>query len=197
MKVCLLARHGETEWNREGRRQGQLDSPLTATGLASVHHLASELAGSSIDAIFSSPLGRAVVTASIYAEALHLPVQVVDQLQELDHGTMAGLTNGEIKVRFPGELARRARSRYTWRFPDGESYADADQRAAVALEIVTRRGADRPLLVAHEMIGRMLLRNLLGIDVEEALALSHPPGTIYQVDLVRRSLVALRLGTSP
>lgn len=196
MNVCLLARHGETEWNREARRQGQLDSPLTTTGLSSVRRLAPEVARLPIDGVFSSPLGRAVVTASIYAEALHLPVQVVDQLHEVDHGTMAGLTNREIEVRFPGELARRSRSRYTWRFPGGESYADADQRAAVAVEIVKSRGAEMPLLVAHEMIGRMLLRNLLGIDVDEAFRLSHPPGTIYQVDLVGRHLVALPFNSS-
>lgn len=197
MKVCLLARHGETEWNREGRRQGQLNSPLTATGLSSTRRLASRLVGLPIDAIYSSPLERAVATASIYAETLHLTVQVVGQLQEIDHGTMAGLTRREIEARFPGELARRSRARYTWRFPGGESYFDADRRAAAALEIVKGRGADMPLLVAHEMIGRMLLRNLLGIDVDEALGLSHLPGTIYRVDLVRKSFTVLRLDASP
>ncbi len=197
MKGCLLARHGETEWNREGRRQGQLDSPLTATGRSSVQRLASELAGAPIDGVFSSPLGRAVETASVYAEALHLAVEVVDQLRELDHGAMAGLTKAEIEARFPGELARRRRSRYTWRFPGGESYADADARAGVALEIVRNRGAEMPLLVSHEMIGRMLLRNLLGIDVGEALKLSQPPGTVYQLDLVEKSFVTLRLDSPP
>jgi broad specificity phosphatase PhoE len=196
MKVCLLARHGESEWNREGRRQGQLDAPVTVAALSSVRTLASQVAKMPVDSVFSSPLGRAVATASIYAEALSLPVEVVDQLREIDHGAMAGLTNGEIEERFPGELARRSRSRYTWRFPGGESYADADQRAALALEIVEGRGAEMPLVVAHEMIGRMLLRHLLGIGPEEALALSHPHGTVYQVDVAGHTVVPLRVDVS-
>jgi probable phosphoglycerate mutase len=70
----LLARHGQTEWNVLGRRQGQLDSPLTAAGWDHARRHAKTLAPQDIDAIFTSPLGRASTTADIIGEALGVPV---------------------------------------------------------------------------------------------------------------------------
>jgi broad specificity phosphatase PhoE len=65
----LLARHGQTEWNALGRRQGQLDSPLTAAGVEQAHRHAKTVAVRGIDGIFTSPLGRALTTAEIIAGA--------------------------------------------------------------------------------------------------------------------------------
>ena len=83
-----------------------------------------------IDAVFSSPLGRAMTTAQVYAAALGLPVVTVDELAEIHHGAMAGLRADEVEAAFPGELSRRAADKYRWRFPGdgGESYADGDVR---------------------------------------------------------------------
>jgi probable phosphoglycerate mutase len=100
------------------------------------------------------------------------------------HGTFAGLTNQQIEARHPGELVRRETQKYTWRFPDGESYADADIRACTALDDVARAGAASPLLVTHEMIGRMLLRALLGLQPDQALSWSLPHGVVAEVSLV-------------
>jgi broad specificity phosphatase PhoE len=145
-----------------------------------------------IDGIFSSPLGRALVTAGLYADALGLPVVTVDELAEIHHGTMAGLTGEETEAAFPGEMSRRAADKYRWRFPDGESYADGDVRAAAALRLVGRSGAIRPLLVSHAMMGRMLLRNLLGLTPDEALAYRHPHGVVYRVDMTAGSVEEIR-----
>lgn len=195
VEVIFLARHGQTEWNRAGRRQGLLDSPLSAQGLVTAGRAAVALATDrlGIDAVFSSPLGRARTTATIYAEALGLPVTVVDDLRELDHGAMAGLTNAEIEVKYPGQLAERSRTRYAWRFPGGESYADVDRRAAAALTSIAARSARRPLVVSHEMIGRMLVRNLCGVAVDDALGLSQAPNVLFRIDLATRALGRLDL----
>ncbi len=184
----FLARHGETEWNRAGRRQGQLDAPLTLTGIAEVGLAADRLRDSSIDGIFSSPLGRALASAELYADALGLPVVTVEELAEIHHGAMAGLTGEETEAAFPGEMSRRAADKYRWRFPDGESYADGDIRAAAALRQVGGSGAIRPLLVSHEMMGRMLLRNLLELTPDQALAYRHPHDVIYRVDVTAGTL---------
>jgi len=183
MREVLLARHGETTWSRIGRRQGILDAPLTEEGVAQVRSNAELIAGLSIDGLFSSPLGRALSSAEHFGKQLGLRVAMLDDLHEVDHGAMGGLTNDEIRVAFPGELERRAGDLYTWRFPGGESYVDADERAHRALLRISEEGSRFPLVVSHEMIGRMLVKQLLGLSADEALRLRHPHEVVYRIDL--------------
>jgi broad specificity phosphatase PhoE len=144
--------------------------------------------------VCSSPLGRAAATATVFAEALGLEVEFIADLQEIDDGEWAGLTNAEIERVYPGALARRSADLYRWRFPGGESYADADIRAAAALQEVSDAGAHRPLVVSHEMVGLMLLRNLLEIEPSQALEFRHPHDLIYQVDVAVKNVVEIRSG---
>jgi broad specificity phosphatase PhoE len=161
--------------------------------VAEVQRVADGLRGRPIDAVFSSPLGRAQSSARLYAEALGLPVVTVDELTEIHHGAMAGLSGEGIAAAFPGEMSQRAADKYRWRFPDGESYADGDIRAAAALRLVGRSGAAHPLIVSHEMVGRMLLRNLLDLTPDEALTYGHPHGVVYRVDVVAKMLEEIRI----
>lgn len=184
-ECVYLARHGQTVWNLERRRQGRLDSPLTPEGLLQVRRNAAKVAREPIDALFSSPLGRAQVSAAIFAAELGLPVQVVDDLSEVDHGLLSGLTRSEVVDAWPGHEQARERDKYRYRFPDGESYADADVRARRALLEIARSGARAPLLVSHEMLGRMLLKNLAGLEHAQALKLNHPSDVVYKVDAAR------------
>jgi broad specificity phosphatase PhoE len=193
IKTVMLARHGETEWNRLRRRQGQLDSPLTERGLVQARAVADGAVGLSMDSIFASPLPRAATTAALCAERTGLSVTVIVELSEINHGRMAGLTTEDIERFFPGELDRRAEDKYRWRFPGGESYADADRRAGIALERISTAGVRRPLIVSHEMIGRMLLRHLLGVDPVTALGWRHPHDVIYQVAVGKREVTEIRV----
>jgi probable phosphoglycerate mutase len=189
----FLARHGQTEWNRAGRVQGRLDSPLTERGEQQARRLARTIARfPGIDAVFSSPLGRAMGTATFYAEALGTHVTVIEDLTEVDHGEWGGLTRPEIKARFPGMNERRQQDKYHWRFPGGESYADADVRAARVLAAIAGRGARCPVIVSHQMLGRMLMRRLLGVDPATALGWSQPNDVVYQIDPRRRTRTAVR-----
>ena len=196
VQEVFLARHGETEWNLVGRRQGQLDVPLTAAGIEESKRLADRLRPLPIDGVFSSPLGRAMATAQIYAEAFGLRVVSVEELAEIHHGAMAGLNRDEIDASFPDEMTRRAADKYHWQFPEGESYADGDLRAAAALHVIAAAGRVRPLVVSHEMIGRMLLRNLLDLTPMDALAYGHPHDVIYRVDVAGKLLHEIR-GSQP
>ncbi|MEV4515589.1 histidine phosphatase family protein [Dactylosporangium sp. NPDC049525] len=184
--AVFLARHGQTQWNLLRRRQGRLDSPLTPNGVVQAHRHASTLRNRGIDGIFVSPLGRALATARIISDALRLEIEVVDELAELDHGQFSGLIDEQIDTKFPGDRQRRAADKYQWRFPDGESYADADPRAARALQQIRRKPAKRPLIVSHEMIGRMLQRHLLGLEPHAALARSHPHDLVFEIDPATR-----------
>jgi len=192
----FIARHGQTEWNRHGRRQGQLDSPLTRAGEQQAQLLAvaaAQLPG--IDGIFSSPLRRALRTAAVCSEKLRLSVTVIEELAELHHGEMAGLTATEVEARFPGEMDRRNHDKYRWSFPGGESYADADTRAATAIDNIAHYDVRCPLIICHEMIGRMLIRNLLAATADAALGWQHPHDVIYKIDPRKRNRAAIQLGT--
>lgn len=177
-EAVYLARHGQTQWNVEGRRQGRLDSPLTPRGLLQARRNADLLSDQGIDSLFTSPLGRARRTAGILGETLGLPTQALEDLAEVAHGAWSGLTSAEIDAGWPGQRAAREQDKYAFRFPDGESYADAGVRAGRALVEIARTGARRPLLVSHEMIGRMLLQQL---GVADALRLRQPSDAVYVV----------------
>ena len=177
----FLARHGQTEWNVHGRRQGQLDSPLTPAGVAQAQHIGELLANHRIDSVFASPLGRALTTATICATRLHVPVVTMPTLAEIDHGTWAGLTDPQIAEDYPEQYHHRNTDKYRFRFPGGESYADADRRAIAAIVAIADHHVSRPLVVSHEMIGRLLRRHLLGLTPDEALGWNHPHGIVFRI----------------
>ncbi|MFE2772046.1 histidine phosphatase family protein [Microbacterium resistens] len=177
----FLARHGQTAWNREGRLQGQLDSPLTSDGVAHAREIARRVRGRGIRTICSSPLGRAVRTAEIIAEILEAEVVLVPGLAEVHHGTLAGRTWAEIEAELPGTRAERADNRYGWAFPGGESYAQARGRVRQALEQCTELADGVPLLISHEMIGRMLRGEMRGLSPHASLDLRHPHGVVFEL----------------
>lgn len=178
----LLVRHGQTEWNAQHRLQGQLDSPLTADGVAQAQAVAALLTGTPVRTVCSSPLGRAVRTARIIADRLDADVVEVPELADLDHGRLAGMTWAEVDEEYPTLRAERADNRWGWAFPGGESYAQARGRARAALSACGWVSEGVPLIVAHEMIGRMLRAELRGLDAAAALALRHPHGVVLDID---------------
>jgi broad specificity phosphatase PhoE len=149
---------------------GPTGLPLTPAGVAHAHRIGELLADYGIDGVFTSPLGRALTTATICATRLRLPVVTVPSLTEVDHGAWAGLTDQEIARRYPEQHGHRSTDKYRFQFPGGESYADADTRAIAALAAIAGHRVSRPLVVSHEMIGRLLRRHLLGLTPQEACA---------------------------
>ncbi|HEY3462506.1 MAG TPA: histidine phosphatase family protein [Gaiellaceae bacterium] len=112
MTALLLVRHGETDWNADGRLQGQTDRPLSDFGRRQARQLADELADEELEAIYSSDLSRARETAEIVAERLELPVVLDPDLREKDWGTWEGLTAVERdRVEFVGESTEEHQKR--------------------------------------------------------------------------------------
>ena len=102
----LFLRHGQTDWNVAGKFQGQTDVPLNATGIAQAQNAAAQLAAHQIDRIISSPLTRALRTATIVAEQRSLAAEVDPQLTERTFGTFEGQVVKEVKQQLglkPGE----------------------------------------------------------------------------------------------
>lgn len=129
MTRLLLVRHGETDWNADGRLQGQTDRPLSDFGRKQARRLADELAAEGFEAIYSSDLARARETAEIIGARLGLPVALDSDLREKDWGTWEGLTAVERdRVEFAGESTEahqerilRALRRISESHPDGTS----------------------------------------------------------------------------
>jgi probable phosphoglycerate mutase len=137
--TIFLARHGETDWNREGRWQGWADPPLNETGREQARQLAEQLRSTPFDAVYSSDLGRAHETALIAAEPHGVPVVADPGLREVDVGSWSGLTRAEIDERFPG------RDR-----PDGETRAQHLARVLAAVKRIARNHVGgRILIVSH------------------------------------------------
>jgi probable phosphoglycerate mutase len=134
--TIILARHGETDWNREGRFQGHADPPLNESGREQARQLAAALADEPVDAIYSSDLRRAHETAEIVAGHKGMDVVVDRDLRERDVGEWSGLTLPEIEERYPDEL-RRFRE---------EGVAVGESRDALAERIVA---ALRRIAAAH------------------------------------------------
>jgi broad specificity phosphatase PhoE len=136
----VLIRHAETDYNREGRVQGQSNAPLNDRGLLQAGCLARSFAAEPVDAIFSSPLQRAIQTAEPIASGLGLEIQVEPALIEIDAGAMDGLTGGEMRERFPDFM-------HAWRnglagsepLPGGESLEEVQARAWTFVESLRDR----------------------------------------------------------
>lgn len=105
--TLYLIRHGETDWNLNGRWQGHVDVPLNSVGYKQAGLLAQRLRaeGVHIDVIYSSDLARAYQTAWALSEAVGKPVELLPALREIDLGTWGGLTRDEIRERYPVEFA--------------------------------------------------------------------------------------------
>jgi probable phosphoglycerate mutase len=157
--TILLARHGETDWNRERRFQGHADTPLNAAGRAQARELGEALAGEGLDAVYASDLRRAHETADIVGELLRLPVTVDPDLREIDVGSWSGLTYDQIGERawdgetYEAHAKRMLRSidRIVERHPDGRvvviSHGGSVRRVYEAAQI-----ADRPVLENCEIV---------------------------------------------
>jgi broad specificity phosphatase PhoE len=165
--VILLARHGETDDNREPIRiQGRLDTPLNATGRAQADELGRRLADRGIASLYSSQLSRARETAEIAGRHLGLEPVVDPRLAEGDRGELEGRLWRDVAEEDPELYAAWRRAGEGFRFPGGESLREQLDRTLAALEDVRTAGSLPALVVAHGGTIRCLLssRDPRGLD---------------------------------
>jgi 2,3-bisphosphoglycerate-dependent phosphoglycerate mutase len=164
----ILARHGETDWNRENRFQGHADPPLNALGRRQSAELAEALAGESLARVYTSPLRRAAETAEIVARRLGVTVEPVEPLREIDVGAWSGLTRDEVAARFPETYARWLK-RAPHGYEAGETYEQLAARVVSAIrELAERHPSETLLVVTHGGPSRILQAHAAGIDYHEA-----------------------------
>lgn len=163
-RTLFVFRHGETDWNREGRLQGQTDTPLNATGLAQAEALALRLRPYRLDAIVSSDLQRALTTAQIIGEILRVPVTTDRGLRETGVGLAEGLLWEEAKARFGAELTERWYAENNVAFPGGETGLETLTRSLAALRCFTETYAYQRIGVStHGALVRQLVKHALPV----------------------------------
>jgi broad specificity phosphatase PhoE len=161
VSTLLLVRHGETDWNRDGRWQGHSDTHLNDVGREQAARLADELGG--VDVIYSSDLARARETAEILAGRLHLPVHLDARLRERSFGAWEGKTAREIESDFAAEheqwLAGGSGA------DDAEPFAEFAARVQSFLaDVLDRHPGETVLIVAHGGSIRVIHARAQGLD---------------------------------
>jgi broad specificity phosphatase PhoE len=149
----------------EDRFAGSTDVPLSDEGREQVRRLAFRLRRERIAAVFASPLGRTVETASILAQPHELKVQTRDGLKEISHGRWERMSRREVEEKFPEEAAAWDSDPYTFAPEGGESGLAVTARALpVLIDVVRGHPGEDVLVVSHKATIRLLLSSLLGFD---------------------------------
>jgi broad specificity phosphatase PhoE len=191
MLHLMLVRHGESEWNAQGRYQGQSDVPLSVLGRRQAELLAERLAGGKIDTVYASDLIRAWETAQIIAKRCSLTVQSEPRLRELKFGVLEGLTFDEAQAQYPEMIA-------AWlddfnRPPEGAEMIDAFNARVVSLldDLKQKHDEQVVLLVAHGGPLSEILRVVLGLSREKRWYLEMENASLSEV-LIAEDFISLK-----
>ena len=163
----ILVRHGETDWNAALRYQGHANIPLNEQGREQARKAGVRLARSGATALYTSDIVRAAETAAIVGAATGLAPQPMPDLREIDVGQWEGLTPEELYRRFPEHMAAFDRDPARTVRLGGESYAQLQGRALVALNTLHAKhpGDEIVLAVSHGGTIRALLCHIIGLDL--------------------------------
>jgi len=164
----ILVRHGETQWNRENRVVGFADIGLNDEGRKQVKRLALALKEERVDAIYASPLSRAWETAQEVARYHDGEVQADDAFKEMDAGELDGLTYEDMRDRY-GELIKQWLSEpASVIMPGGESLANVQDRAWLAVEKIREKHPDGTVMVvSHNFVILCIICKALGLDLSQ------------------------------
>jgi phosphoserine phosphatase len=183
----LLVRHGETEWNRQGRFQGQIDIPLNDNGRLQANSSAEFLKDVNIDFAVSSTMARPKETAEIILHS-HANVELgLDAgLCEISHGLWEGKFETEIEQEFPGELERWRTLPAEVQMPEGENLQQVRDRAVAAWQKIVETAIDENrqvgLIVAHDATNKTLLCHILGLSNENFWNFRQGNGAVSVID---------------
>ncbi len=184
-----VVRHGQTDWNREGRIQGGTDNPLNSTGREQAAALGRTLADVRVDAVYTSPLQRARQTAAVFEG--RAPIVAVDELRERFFGKFEGANDKDAAI-----VADWNKRRFSWTddMEGGESLESQTRRAEAALKQIRDRHKDGGTLVivGHGGINPLLVSLLIGVPPQEgASAINQGNDEVYRVELARNGAASV------
>ena len=174
MKKIYLIRHGQTAANNGKMFQGSLDYSLNPSGLAQAQKLGEYFADIHLDAIYSSPMLRARMTAAAIATRKNMAYRTVSGLEEANFGQWEGMTFDEIYQRWPEQMDKFFMEPASWQPPGGESFAMVQQRALAAFQQILDRSEEGSAvaIVSHGGIVRVQLSHILGMPLDNMWRLS-------------------------
>ena len=184
----FLVRHGETNWNKEGRFQGQINIPLNNNGKDQAGKASKYLEEINFNKAFSSSMDRPYETAQIILQnKSDLEIKKIENLVEISHGLWEGKLENEIKQQWPVLLKNWHEKPEEVLMPEGESIKEVSERSVKAWEEIclAQKNKDLTLLVAHDAVNKTLICNLLGIDFSNIWMIKQGNGGITVIDLFK------------
>jgi probable phosphoglycerate mutase len=166
--LLYLTRHGETDYNRQGRYCGRTDVPLNETGVAQARKLIDRLQDVKLDAVISSPMLRARQTAEIVCAARGMEYVVYGQFAERSIGIYEGLTREECRERFPDLWEKYGKDPIDTALEGGETVRQACARVDEGMALLRRDFAGKTvLLVCHGFVSRAIHRYCNNLSFDE------------------------------
>ena len=166
MVKVILIRHGETDWNTKQIFRGRKDIPLNEVGLAQAKAVGTSLKDIQIDAVYSSPLGRALETAKVLAECRSLEIELEEGFTDIDFGKWQGVSHEKVKEEYKDLYEIWLKNPQMVAFPEGESLKDVSTRSMEALEKVIKKHPGKTLaIVSHRVLNKVLLCGVLGLEL--------------------------------
>jgi phosphoserine phosphatase len=159
-----VVRHGETAWNKEEVFRGRKDVPLNETGQKQAQLTGQYFLNKGIARIYSSPLGRAMQTAEGIRKATKIPIEVMDELTDMNFGAWEGLTLREVEMLYPEELKGWQISPEKFHAREGESLEDVRRRVSNGIQKVVKVETGPIVLVSHRVICKIIFLYALSIQ---------------------------------
>jgi broad specificity phosphatase PhoE len=181
----VLIRHGETEWNKEGYFRGHEDVKLNADGIVQADAVADALKDKVFEAIYSSTLKRAMVTARRIAMPHDIAVRERPALLDINYGTWQGKKEADVALKYAPLYKRWKETPWKMKFPGGDSVKKVWKRVNTGLrELLFLHGTGTVVLVSHRIPLKMMTTYLLGKHLDEFNQVVHDPCamSIFQVD---------------
>ena len=185
-KRIILVRHGETDWNKQGRFQGQIDIPLNKNGKSQAKAASKFLKDANFQKAFSSSLSRPEETAQIILnEHPGVEISLKDNLKEIGHGKWEGKLESEIKSNWPDLLKAWKISPEKVQMPEGENINDVSTRSVIGWNEICKdlKNDETALVVAHDAVNKTILCHLLGLMPSKIWMVKQGNGGITVIDL--------------
>jgi len=193
MKIYLI-RHGETDWNVEGRITGEKDIPLNELGQKQAQTAADILKDKDIKKIFSSPVLRCFATAEIISKAVNCPIVKDKRWREIDFGNWAGKIYHDLRKNPDFKSYYKYFSKRI--IPKGEKFIDVQKRVVKALEDIIKTENESVAVVTHADPIKLVICHILGLKPSMAAKLLINNASIICLDMKKASLGCTKISLS-